>query len=177
VVGCTSDGGGGQGLLQTVALQTVAPRGPTIAFESIDGPPAAIFQRLVGDLAAEADSRQMQVVSRSSPAAFRVRGYLAANVVRGRTHFDWAWDVYDSGKRRAFRIAGEEPGGGKSPDVWASLDDQTLSRIARASMDRLAGFLGSPDVATARAFAEEIDVGPAFAGADPPVPRARPAVP
>jgi len=140
--GCA--GGSGPGAM------TVAMRGPAVAFESIDGPPAPVFERLVGDLAAEADARQVQVVSRESAAAYRVRGYLAANVIEGRTHFDWAWDIYDADNHRTLRIAGDEPGPGKAADAWASLDDQTLSRIARASMDRLVSFLGSPDVAAPR---------------------------
>src|SRR5215469_8181326 len=121
---------------------------PTIAFESIDGPPAPVFEKLVGDLAAEARSRQVQVVSRQSTASYRVRGYLAANVVEGRTHYEWVWDVYDADKRRTARLGGEERGG-RPGDAWASLDDVTLSRIAHASIDRLVSFLGSSDVAAA----------------------------
>jgi len=140
VAGCTSDGSPGY-------AQAGVQR-PTIAFESIDGPPAPVFERLVSDLAAEAQSRQVQVVSRAGPAAYRVRGYLAANVVEGRTHYEWVWDVYDADKRRTARLGGEERGG-RPGDAWASLDDVTLSRIAHASIDRLVSFLGSSDVAAA----------------------------
>jgi hypothetical protein len=139
--GCTSDGAPGY-------AQAGLPRA-TIAFESIDGPPAPVFQKLVSDLSAEAQVRQVQVVSREGPAAYRVRGYLAANVVEGRTHYEWVWDVYDADKRRAARLGGEEPGG-RPGDAWASLDDVTLSRIAHASIERLISFLGSSDVASAR---------------------------
>jgi hypothetical protein len=139
--GCTSDGGPGY-------AQAGLPRA-TVAFESIDGPPAPVFERLVSDLAAEAQSRQIQVVSRESPAAYRVRGYLAANVIEGRTHYEWVWDVYDADKRRTARLGGEERGG-RPGDAWASLDDFTLSRIAHASIDRLISFLGSPDAAPSR---------------------------
>ena len=104
-----------------------------------------MFEKLVSDLAAEARSRQVQVVSRQSPAAYRVRGYVAANVVDGRTYYEWVWDVYDADKRRTARFGGEERGG-RPGDAWASLDDFTLSRIAHASIDRLISFLGSPEV-------------------------------
>src|ERR1700676_1556648 len=57
-----------------------AVRGPTIAFESIDGPPESIFRKLVQDLNDEAASRQLAIVSREAPAQYRVRGYLAALV-------------------------------------------------------------------------------------------------
>jgi hypothetical protein len=143
--GCTSDGGPGPMLSGTGA--------PTLAFESIDGPPGPVFERLVRDLAAEARARQVQVVSRESSAAYRVRGYLAANVLDGWTHYEWVWDVYDAEKRRTVRVGGEERGG-RAGDAWASLDDFTLSQIAHASMDRLVTFLGSPpDAAAPAAFA------------------------
>jgi len=139
--GCTSDGSPG--------YAQAGVQSPTIAFESIDGPPAPVFEKLVSDLAAEARSRQVQVVSRQSAAAYRVRGYLAANVVEGRTHYEWVWDVYDADKHRAGRVGGEERGG-RPGDAWASLDDFTLSRIAHASIDQLVAFLGSPDATQPR---------------------------
>ena len=139
--GCTSDGSPG--------YAQAAVQRPTIAFESIDGPPGPVFEKLVSDLAAEARSRQVQVVSRQSTASYRVRGYLAANVVEGRTHYEWVWDVYDADKHRAARIGGEERGG-RPGDAWASLDDFTLSRIAHASIDQLVAFLGSPDASQPR---------------------------
>jgi hypothetical protein len=153
---CTSDGAPGY-------AQAGLPKA-TIAFESIDGPPAPVFEKLVSDLAAEAQVRQVQVVSREGPAAYRVRGYLAANVVDGRTHYEWVWDVYDADKRRAARLGGEERGG-RPGDAWASLDDVTLSRIAHASIDRLVSFLGSSDVASPRS-----SPAPGVAEADEEVP-------
>ena len=153
---CTSDGG--------PPYAQAGVQRPTVAFESIDGPPAPVFERLVSDLAAEARSRQVQVVSRASPAVYRVRGYLAANVVEGRTHYEWVWDVYDAEKRRTARLGGEERGG-RPGDAWVSLDDVTLSRIAHASIDGLIAFLGSPDAAPPGPSAT---AGVADAGEDAP---------
>ena len=130
--GCTTDG-------QT---SLVAGRAGTIAFESIDGPPQPVFHKLVESLAAEAVARQVAVISREGAPQYRIRGYLAAHVERGRTHIGWVWDVYDAEKRRTLRIAGEEPGGRRGSDAWAAADEQMLRRIARTSMDRLAAFLG-----------------------------------
>jgi hypothetical protein len=126
-------------------------RGPSIAFESIDGPPLPIFQKLVANLSAEAEQRQILVVSRAGQPVYRVRGYLAALMSHGKTHIGWVWDVYDAQKHRAFRIAGEEVFSGKSADAWALLDDEMVSRIARTSMDRLVAFLAAPDTAVAGA--------------------------
>jgi hypothetical protein len=128
----------------TPGLMQAQLRGPTVAFESIDGPPVAVFQQLVAKLAAEAEQRRVLVVSREGQAAYRIRGYVAALMTRGRTHIGWVWDVYDAQKHRALRIAGEEQVPGKSADAWALLDDAMLSRIARQSMEELVAFLAAP---------------------------------
>lgn len=136
--GCNHDGRAG------LAGQ---PRGATIAFESIDGPPQAQFQTLVNNLNEEAQARRLAVISRESTSAYRVRGYLAAKVVKGRTTIAWVWDVFDRDERRALRISGEETAKERHRDAWTAADDAMLRRIARASMDQLASFLTSPDVA------------------------------
>src|SRR5215475_660622 len=121
-------------------------RGPTVAFDSIDGPPETIFQQLVQDLSDEAAARQMAVVSRESPAQYRVRGYLAAMVNKKRaTVISWVWDVYDANQQRALRISGEEPASRSGRGTWAAADDQVLRRIAKTGMDRLAMFLAAPN--------------------------------
>jgi hypothetical protein len=136
-------------------------RRATVAFESIDGPPPAVFHRLVQSLKDEAGSRQIAVVS-PSEANYRLRGYLAAHGGDGATSIAWVLDVYDSGQRRAFRLSGEEKAAGRvgsasSGAAWAAADDQVLARIARASMDRFTAFLAtaaaSPTTATAAATA------------------------
>lgn len=121
--------------------------GPTVAFDSIDGPPPAVFNRLVDNLGSEAEARRIAVVSREGQAHFRVRGYLAAHVEKGRTHIGWAWDVYDAERRRTLRITGEELGAAsrRPADAWNAADEQVLFRIARSSMERLAAFLAAPE--------------------------------
>jgi hypothetical protein len=123
-----------------------SPHGPTVAFESIDGPPPTIFNRLVQDLSEEASARQVAVVSREGQAQYRVRGYLAALVVgkRRNTVIAWAWDVYDAEQQRALRISGELPASGSGRGTWAAADDGVLRRIAMTSMDQLAAFLAAP---------------------------------
>lgn len=138
--GCATNGGGAPGM----AAVPATARGPTIAFESIDGPPVGVFQKLVVGLSEEAQSRQIQVVSREGQASYRIRGFLAVHVVSGRPQVAWVWDVYDTDKRRALRISGEEPGARKVADAWGAADDQMLRRIARASIERLVAFLAEP---------------------------------
>jgi hypothetical protein len=136
--GCTTSS------TSNASLTTSAASGPTIAFESIDGPPVGIFNRLVDDLSSEAQARNLAIASREGAANYRVRGYLAAQVIRGRTHVSWVWDVYDDDRLRALRITGEEAGGRGGGDPWSVADEPMLRRIARASMDRLAAYLSNP---------------------------------
>jgi hypothetical protein len=152
--GCTTDG-----TTSNVSLATGAAIGPTIAFESIAGPPPGVFNKLVDDLSTEAQSRNLAIASREGASNYRVRGYLAAQIIRGRTHVSWVWDVYDGDRLRALRITGEEAGGRGGGDPWSVADDPMLRRIARVSMDQLAAFVGNPgaapDSATAIAEAPE----------------------
>lgn len=151
---CNQNGPGG--------LSAAQPRGATIAFESIDGPPNRQFQKLVQNLNEEAQTRRLAVISRDQSSAFRVRGYLAAKVARDRTTIAWVWDVFDGNERRALRISGEETAKGRHGDAWNAADDAMLHRIARTSMDQLAAFLTSADVAPGTAPAEAAQV--AFTG-------------
>jgi len=118
-----------------------SPSGPTIAFESIDGPPPQVFERMVGVLDSESKLRSLSIVSREGTAAYRVRGYLAAEVSHGRTTIAWVWDVYDQNQQRALRVSGEEPAGKAGRDAWASVDDLVLRKIAQAGLSGLAGMI------------------------------------
>lgn len=120
--------------------------GATIAFESIDGPPPQVFNKLVASLNNEAGAQRIAVVSRNTPATYRVRGYVSAAVDRNKTTFGWVWDVYDADKRRALRISGEEAGSAAGRrDAWTSADDAVLRRMAHSGMEKIAAFLSSPE--------------------------------
>jgi hypothetical protein len=131
----------------TTGSQTAltAASGTSVAFESIDGPPPEVFRKLVARLNEEAQTRRLAIVSRESPSAYRVRGYLAARVEGGRTAISWTWDVYDGEQRRAFRITGAQsrPGKHKASEAWTVADDEMLKSIAGASLDQLAAFLAA----------------------------------
>lgn len=138
VAGCSSSG-------LPPGLSNISARGTTVAFESIDGPPETVFRTLVQQLNQEAQARQVSVVSREAAAQYRIRGYVAAHVQGKKTTISWVWDVYDTDRQRALRLAGEEAGPpGRA--AWAAADDQVVGRIARDGMTRLAAFLGSPPV-------------------------------
>jgi hypothetical protein len=139
------------------------PRGATVAFDSLDGLPPTQFQRLVENLNDEAQSRRLAVISREQPSAYRVRGYLAATVTKRQTTISWVWDVFDQDEHRTLRISGEETAKVRHKDAWAAADDAMLQRIAQSSMEQLAAFLTSPEVAPGTAPATE----PQIALADP----------
>jgi len=137
LTGCGPDG--------QPSVNAMQPHGASVAFESIDGPPAAQFNKLVQNLNEEAQARRLAVMSREQTSAFRVRGYLAANVTKGHTVVAWVWDVFDQNERRALRITGEETAKGRHHRGWAAADDAMLKRIAQTSVDQLATFLTSPE--------------------------------
>jgi hypothetical protein len=142
--------------------------GPTVAFESIDGPPPQVFDRMVNVLDSESKLRNLSIVSREGGAAYRVRSYLSAQVVRGKTVIAWVWDVYDNNQQRALRLSGEEAAGKAGHDAWAAADDLVLRKIAQAGLAGLTGMInGTPDAAPAPAPARG---GPAVASADGIVP-------
>lgn len=136
VSGCVTTG------QRTGALQS--GQHPTVAFESIDGPPPAIFQKLVQKLNDEADARQVPVVTREGYAPYRIRGYVAASVIKKQTVVSWVWDVYDGETRRTARFTGEEKAGPAGRDAWTAANDAVLARVARSGMEQLAAYLSVP---------------------------------
>src|SRR5436190_5215915 len=157
--GCASSGGAGSGAF------AMASGGPaTVTFESIDGPPPQVFDRMVGVLDTESKLRNLAIVSRESPATYRVRSYLSAQVVRGRTMIAWVWDVYDGSQQRALRLSGEEPAGKHGRDAWAGANDMVLRKIAQAGLSGLSGMVGGEPVEAPPAPGKR---GSAVASAEP----------
>jgi hypothetical protein len=140
---------------------------PTVAFESIDGPPPNVFDRMVNVLDSESKLRNLSIVSREGSAAYRVRSYLAAQVSRGRTVIAWVWDVYDGDQQRALRLSGAEPAGKAGRDPWTAADDLVLRKIAQAGLSGLSAMINgtAPDANPAPGRR-----GPAVASADRPPP-------
>ena len=142
--------------------------GPTVAFESIDGPPPQVFDRMVSVLDSESKLRNLSIVSREGGAAYRVRSYLSAQVVRGKTVIAWVWDVYDNNQQRALRLSGEEAAGKAGRDAWATADDLVLRKIAQAGLSGLSGMVnGTPDAGPAPAPERR---GPAVASMESTIP-------
>jgi hypothetical protein len=163
--GCAS-GGPGNG-----SFAMASGNGATVTFESIDGPPPQVFDRMVNLLDSESKLRNVAIVSRDGSASYRVRSYLAAQVSRGRTTIAWVWDVYDRDQQRAIRLSGEEPAGKAGRDAWAAADDVVLRRIAQAGLTGLSGMINGTAPSDAPAPSPTLrGRGPAVAGLDPSPP-------
>jgi hypothetical protein len=140
VGGCAS-GGAGSGSF------AMAGAGSTVAFESIDGPPPQVFDRMVNVLDSESKLRNLSIVSRDGSATYRVRSYLSAQIARGRTIIAWVWDVYDRDQQRVLRLSGDEPASRAGRDPWTAADDLVLRKIAQAGLSGLSGLVNgtAPD--------------------------------
>jgi hypothetical protein len=115
--GCASSGGGG-------AFAMASGGAATVTFESIDGPPPQVFDRMVSVLDSESKLRNLAIVSREGAATYRVRSYLSAQVVRGRTMIAWVWDVYDGSQHAPCGCPAKSPPArpdatpGPPPTTW-----------------------------------------------------------
>ena len=133
---------GGGAASGSFAMASSGGSGPTVAFESIDGPPPQIFDRMVNVLDSESKLRNLAIVSREGPATYRVRSYLAAEVGQGgRTTIAWVWDVYDRDQQRTLRLGGEESAGTSGRDAWTAADDLVLRKIAQAGFSGLSAMI------------------------------------
>jgi hypothetical protein len=164
-LGCAASGCSTGGQNMAAFAQQASGGGRTLAFESIDGPPPAVFDRLVNALNSEAQGKSVLIVQRDGSAAYHVRTYLSAQVRSGRTVIAWAFDVYDRDQQRALRLTGEEAAGKAGRDAWSTADDQVLRRIAQAGLNGMASYLGAGDSQSAP---QSPGRGQAVANADDP---------
>ncbi len=140
--GCAAGGNATSGAF---AMATDGGGAQTIAFESVDGPPPQVFDRLVSVLDSESKLRNLAIVSREGSANYRVRSYLSAQVSHGRTVIAWVWDVYDRDQQRALRLSGEEAAGKAGRDPWSAAAALVLRKIAQAGLSGLSGMInGTP---------------------------------
>ena len=153
----------------SIAAPSTMSTAHTIAFESVDGPPRPVFDRLVIALGAEAERRQLPFVTHTGPSTYRVRAYLATYVEKKkkRATLIWTWEVFDTRDNRAFRLAGEESLGAPKADVWGQLDDAVLLKIARQAFDELSARIGGQAPARPTPGGEPAPAGPAVAFTEP----------
>src|SRR4051794_4529463 len=161
--GCA--GGGATGSSSYAMASTGG--GPTVAFDQIDGPPPQVFDRMVNVLDSESKLRSLPIVSREGAAAYRVRSYLSAQVVAGKTVIAWVWDVYDRNQERALRLSGTERVAGASRDPWSAADDLVLRKIAQSGFSGLSSMLNGAAPAERTLQPAPKTSGPAIAAVSP----------
>lgn len=162
VSGCVTDG--------RMDAMAQAGGGATMTFDSIDGPPPQVFQQFVEALNAEAQGRALPIASREGAATYRVRAYLAAQTVRGKTSIAWVFDVYDASQQRTLRLAGDEPAGRAGRDAWTGADPQMLRRIAQNGIGGVAALMNSGAPMPSPSPAPASSQGPAVAQSLDPAP-------
>ncbi|WP_316228823.1 hypothetical protein [Bradyrhizobium sp. SZCCHNR1070] len=169
LAGCASNNSASNSY--AMATSTVPSDGATIAFDQIDGPPPQVFDRMVNVLDSESKLRSLAIVSREAPAAYRVRSYLSAQVVSGKSVVAWVWDVYDRNQQRTLRLSGEEPTGRAGRDAtrdpWGAADDLVLRKIAQAGFSGLTSMLNGTAPADNPSQPAPASQGPAVATAAP----------
>jgi hypothetical protein len=170
VIACGLGGCAGSGAVGDSFAMASTGASPTVTFESIDGPPPQVFDRMVGVLDSESKLRSLSIVSREGSASYRVRSYLSAQVNHGRAVIAWVWDVYDRDQQRALRLSGEEPAGKAGRDAWAAADDLVLRKIAQAGFSGLSAMVNGagPDAPPPASTPDKR--APAVASADTPAP-------
>src|SRR3954465_4533800 len=163
VIACGVSGGAGGGAGNASLAMASAGPGSTVAFESIDGPPPQVFDRMVSVLDSESKLRSLSIVSREGAATYRVRSYLSAQVDRGRAVIAWVWDVYDRDQQRALRLTGGETGGKAGRDAWAAADDLMLRKIAQEGLLSVSAQVNGGAPSDAPPAAAPDKAGPAIA--------------
>src|ERR1700686_1454970 len=92
---CGLGGCAGGGAVGGSLAMSSGESSPTVTFESIDGPPPQVFDRMGGALGGESKLRYLSIVSREGTAAYPVRSYLSARLSRGQVTIAWVRSVYD----------------------------------------------------------------------------------
>jgi hypothetical protein len=125
--------------------------GVPVAFVSLQGAPETVTSRLSSAIAQQAARRDIIIVGIDGKPRYQMRGYVSAQPgANGTIELAWVFDVYDGQRKRAQRISGQEPVRA-SGDVWSSLTEQDLQRVAFRSVDEIAVFLaGTPEAVAGR---------------------------
>ncbi len=147
---------GDAGHLHLVRRPDVSLAGATVAFVSVDGPPAEIAANFMKDLAREAAAQDI-VVADAKKARYFVRGYLSAYPTQDGAAVEFVWDIFTRDKARAQRLSDYLVVKGQGSDAWAIAGAAALSSVAAKSADDLAAFLSNTPEAVAAASSPAAD--------------------
>jgi hypothetical protein len=141
---------------QIVARPDMSIAAASVAFVSVDGPPAAVAASFDQEMVRQAMASNI-VVADNRKARYLVRGYLSAYRTEGGAAVEYVWDVFTRDKKRAQRVNDVLEVKGEGADPWAIAGQAALASVAAKSADDLAAFLtNTPEaVALARPAAGE----------------------
>ena len=122
----------------------------TVAFVSVDGPPAEVSANFMKDLARDAAAQDI-VVADAKKARYFVRGYLSAYPTQDGAAVEYVWDIFTKDKTRAQRLSDYLVVKGEGDDAWAIAGAGALASVAAKSADDLAAFLSNTPEAVADA--------------------------
>jgi hypothetical protein len=126
----------------------VSLAGASVAFVSVDGPPAAISASFSQIMAREAAAHDI-VIADAKKARYLVRGYLSASQTADGAEVDYVWDVFNKDKQRTQRVDDAIEVKGDGADPWRIVGEAALASIAAKSADDLAAFLSNTPEAIA----------------------------
>lgn len=133
--------------VQFVRRPDVSLAAASVAFVSVEGPPAAISASFSQIMAREAAAHDI-VVADPKKARYLVRGYLSAYQTEDGAAVDYVWDVFNKDKQRIQRVDDTLDVKGEGADPWRIADEAALASVAAKSADDLAAFLSNtPEVA------------------------------
>lgn len=125
---------------QAALTGTVAP----VAFLPVTGAPQTAVATLAGAMRGAAQSNGVPVVvSLDRGARYQVKGYFSALADGSGSTVVYVWDVLDASGNRLHRISGQERGGAAQGDPWTGIGQDTLAKVAGATMANLRAWLAS----------------------------------
>jgi hypothetical protein len=135
----------------------VSLAGASVAFVSVEGPPAAISRSFSQIMTREATARDIAVADEKK-ARYLVRGYLSAYATTDGAAVEYVWDVFNKDKQRMQRVNDVLEVKGEGADPWRIVGEAALASVAANSADDLAAYLSNTPEAVAAAPAQPIGV-------------------
>jgi hypothetical protein len=137
---------------QFIRRPDVSLAGASVAFVSVDGPPAAISANFSQILMQQAAAHDI-VLADGKKARYLVRGYLSAYATEDGAAVEYVWDIFNKDKQRTQRVNDVLEVKGEGSDPWRIVGEAALASVAAKSADDLSAFLSNTPEAVAVARA------------------------
>jgi hypothetical protein len=114
---------------QFVRRADVSLAGASVAFVSVDGPPAEVSASFSQIMAREAAAHDI-VVADVKKARYLVRGYLSAYATADGAAVEYVWDVFNKEKQHTQRVDDVLDVKGDGADPWRIVGEAALASVA-----------------------------------------------